>query len=149
MLYLGKDPQPSWDYPPLTEQGYANRELFDFWRDRDPIARYASRLEAAGIVAPGDVDRFIEIVQQSPGTVFLHCGAGVGRTGSMAAAYLVRSGQADADDVFGASLAVGPPSLEQLYFIGSLDGGDKTPPLVVGISRVLDGPRRIWSDLRS
>ncbi|HET9369369.1 MAG TPA: thiamine pyrophosphate-dependent enzyme, partial [Vicinamibacterales bacterium] len=58
MLYLGKDPQPSWEYPPLTEQGYANRELFDFWRDRDPIARYASRLEAAGIVAPGDVDRF-------------------------------------------------------------------------------------------
>ena len=29
-----------------------------------------------------------------PGTVLLHCGAGVGRTGSMAAAYLVATGQA-------------------------------------------------------
>ena len=38
MLYLGKDPQPSWDYPPLTEQGYANRELYEFWAARDPIA---------------------------------------------------------------------------------------------------------------
>ena len=27
MLYLGKDPQPSWDYPPLTPQGYADPEL--------------------------------------------------------------------------------------------------------------------------
>ena len=26
MLYLGKDPQSSWSYPPLTEQGYADRE---------------------------------------------------------------------------------------------------------------------------
>ena len=28
MLYLGEDPQPSWDYPPLTDQGYANPELY-------------------------------------------------------------------------------------------------------------------------
>ena len=27
MLYLGKDPQPSWDYPPLTPQGYANADV--------------------------------------------------------------------------------------------------------------------------
>ena len=32
MLYLGKDPQPSWDYPPLTAQGYANPELYAFWK---------------------------------------------------------------------------------------------------------------------
>jgi 2-oxoisovalerate dehydrogenase E1 component len=44
MLYLGKDPQPSWTYPPLNESGYANRELYDFWCARDPIPAYAAKL---------------------------------------------------------------------------------------------------------
>ena len=44
MLYLGKDPQPSWEYPPLAESGYANRELYDYWCARDPIATYAAKL---------------------------------------------------------------------------------------------------------
>ena len=48
MLYLGKDPQPSWDYHVLHDTGYANRELYDFWARRDPIPRYAARLEADG-----------------------------------------------------------------------------------------------------
>ena len=47
MLYLGKDPQPSWDYPPLTPQGYADPALYAFWRARDPIPAYAARLERA------------------------------------------------------------------------------------------------------
>ena len=57
MLYLGKDPQPAWDYPPLTEQGYADRDKYAFWSARDPIARYADRLEAEGVIAAGDADR--------------------------------------------------------------------------------------------
>ncbi|MDE3153874.1 MAG: hypothetical protein KGN76_02175 [Acidobacteriota bacterium] len=57
MLYLGHDPKPGWEYPPLTEQGYANRELYEFWRTRDPIPTYAAKLEAEGIIAPGDLDR--------------------------------------------------------------------------------------------
>ena len=57
MLYLGKDPQPSWVYPPLSDQGYANRELYDYWSARDPIASYAARLEGDGLIAPGDADR--------------------------------------------------------------------------------------------
>ena len=57
MLYLGKDPQPSWGYPPLTEQGYANRELYDYWSARDPIAGYAARLESEGVIAAGEADR--------------------------------------------------------------------------------------------
>ncbi len=56
MLYLGKDPQTSWSYPALTEQGYADRETYEFWRQRDPIATYAAKLEAEGIVAAGEVD---------------------------------------------------------------------------------------------
>src|SRR6516165_10112793 len=57
MLYLGKDPQPSWAYPPLTDQGYVNAELYAFWAARDPIQTYAARLEADGIFAPGEADR--------------------------------------------------------------------------------------------
>ena len=47
MLYLGRDPQPSWSYPPLTEGGYADRELYEFWRGRDPIASYAAKLRVS------------------------------------------------------------------------------------------------------
>ena len=57
MLYLGKDPQPAWGYPALTEQGYANRELYAYWGARDPIATYAARLEGEGVIAPGEWDR--------------------------------------------------------------------------------------------
>lgn len=44
MLYLGKDPQPSWTYPQLHDGGYADRELYDFWCRRDPIETYALKL---------------------------------------------------------------------------------------------------------
>jgi 2-oxoisovalerate dehydrogenase E1 component len=58
MLYLGRDPQTSWDIPPLGEQGYANRELYEYWAARDPIKLYAARLTAEGILGAGDLDRF-------------------------------------------------------------------------------------------
>ena len=57
MLYLGKDPQPSWTYPPLSEQGYANADLYRFWSARDPLETYAARLEREGVLAPGDAER--------------------------------------------------------------------------------------------
>jgi pyruvate/2-oxoglutarate/acetoin dehydrogenase E1 component len=57
MLYLGKDPQPSWDYAPLTPAGYAPADLYEFWRARDPIASYARTLEARGELQAGDLDR--------------------------------------------------------------------------------------------
>ena len=53
MLYLGKDPAISWEYPPLFDAGYADRDLYEFWSKRDPIRSYAARLEAAGIVGEG------------------------------------------------------------------------------------------------
>ncbi len=56
MLYLGKDPQASWGYPPLTEAGYAHPELYAFWRERDPIATYAARLERDGVLKKGELD---------------------------------------------------------------------------------------------
>ena len=58
MLYLGKDSAGGWDYPPLTEQGYANREAYAYWAARDPIVTYAARLEADGVIARGDADKY-------------------------------------------------------------------------------------------
>jgi 2-oxoisovalerate dehydrogenase E1 component len=54
MLYLGKDPQPGWEYAPLTPQGYANPELYAFWCERDPIKRYGQRLIARGVMTADD-----------------------------------------------------------------------------------------------
>ena len=58
MLYLGKDPQPSWTYPPLADTGYADRERYEFWCRKDPIATYAAKLEAEGIIGEGDLEKF-------------------------------------------------------------------------------------------
>jgi 2-oxoisovalerate dehydrogenase E1 component len=69
MLYLGRDPQPSWEYPELVDGGYADREAWDFWAPRDPIAGYRQRLLDAGVVAPGEVERWrdevTEIVEEA------------------------------------------------------------------------------------
>ena len=56
-LYLGKDAHPSWDYPPRHDSGYANRDLYDFWSARDPIARYAARLEADKVINAAELGR--------------------------------------------------------------------------------------------
>src|SRR5262249_38166724 len=58
MLYLGKDPAAAWEYAALSEHGYADRELYAYWSARDPIVRYAQRLEEAGIIGAGDLIRF-------------------------------------------------------------------------------------------
>ncbi|HTM35073.1 MAG TPA: thiamine pyrophosphate-dependent enzyme, partial [Vicinamibacterales bacterium] len=57
MLYLGKDLPPSWEYPALHEGGYANRELYEFWAKRDPLPRYAAKLEADGVITQRELDR--------------------------------------------------------------------------------------------
>jgi 2-oxoisovalerate dehydrogenase E1 component len=57
MLYLGRDPHPSWEYPPTSDQGYADRELYEYWSARDPIATYAARLEAEGLVDEHHIER--------------------------------------------------------------------------------------------
>ncbi|QXJ20373.1 dual specificity protein phosphatase family protein [Actinomadura graeca] len=99
--------------------------------------------------SPAQVERFLAEVGRARGPVFVHCGAGVGRTGAMAAAYLVRTGRADAAAATRRSLALGPPTLEQLSFMRGLGGprSARPPAAVVALSRVADSPRRSWARL--
>ncbi|MBV8515939.1 MAG: hypothetical protein JO197_00925 [Acidobacteria bacterium] len=64
MLYLGKDAQPSWSYPPLTEAGYADREAYEYWCGRDPIVTYAAKLEADGLVDAGEVEQWKREIEE-------------------------------------------------------------------------------------
>jgi hypothetical protein len=93
-----------------------------------------------------EVQRFLRVVRRTDGRAFVNCGAGVGRTGTMAAAYLVATGKTGSMEALGRNLAVGPPSLEQVAFVAGLSGGeaDKPPAAITLMSRIIDGPRRAW-----
>lgn len=109
------------------------------------ITRIAIPMRDGQVPTQEQVDRFLGIVEDTEGKVFVHCGAGVGRTGTMVASYLVSSGRADAAEALRFNLSVGPPSLEQINFVAMLngDGIGKPNPLITAVSRILDGPRRI------
>lgn len=97
--------------------------------------------------SPQQVQRFLDIVSSSSGPVFVHCGAGVGRTGAMVASYLVKTGEESPSMAVRRNLAVGPPSIEQVYYGLNLSPAKaEQPPLpVVVLSRLVDAPRRIMS----
>jgi protein tyrosine phosphatase (PTP) superfamily phosphohydrolase (DUF442 family) len=97
--------------------------------------------------SPTQVRQFVEIARESQGLVFVHCGEGVGRAGTMAAAYRVTTGETNSSDAVRESLAVGVLTLEQVAFIYSLDrdGVHDPPAPVAAISRFIDGPRQLFN----
>lgn len=90
---------------------------------------------------PEQIDQFLSILAEDPGIVFVHCGAGVGRTGVFAAA----GAKAEGAGAIATNLAYGTPSLEQLYTAGTLEDGrsHRAPLPVIVASRVVDAPRRL------
>jgi protein tyrosine phosphatase (PTP) superfamily phosphohydrolase (DUF442 family) len=101
--------------------------------------------------SPTQVRELVAIVRASNGRVFLHCGEGVGRAGTMSAAYKVTTGEAGATEALRESLAIGVLSFEQIAFIGTLDrdGAESPPAVVKAVSRYLDGPRQLFNQFVS
>lgn len=99
------------------------------------------------VPSAGEVEAFLAAAGESGGTVFVHCGAGVGRTGAMVGAYQVNQGELSSRAALRRNLAVGPPSLEQIAFVAKMGNGlpEKPGAVVTAVSRVLDAPRRMWS----
>jgi protein tyrosine phosphatase (PTP) superfamily phosphohydrolase (DUF442 family) len=88
----------------------------------------------------------VDAVAESDGLVFVHCGAGVGRTAAAAAAYLAATGR---DPSLPEALAVGTLTLEQMWDIGTRGPGDTTSasgPVAAAVrmlSEIFDTPRRV------
>ncbi|HEV2070057.1 MAG TPA: tyrosine-protein phosphatase [Acidimicrobiales bacterium] len=157
-VWRGDAPSPA-GYANLAERGVTT--VVDLRAERDLVVPEI-QLEELGIerihipIRDGQtpdqaqVDQFLGVVRRSEGVVYLHCGAGVGRTGAMAATRLVATAEASNWAALRRNLSVGPPSLEQIVFVAGLDGGDIEQPgsFVTAVSRLFDGPRRAWTVLR-
>jgi protein tyrosine phosphatase (PTP) superfamily phosphohydrolase (DUF442 family) len=97
--------------------------------------------------SPSQVRQFVAIARANTGLVFVHCGEGVGRAGTMSAAYRVTTGRTSSSKAVRQSLAVGVLTLEQVAFINSLEreGAHDPPAVATAVSRYLDAPRQLFN----
>jgi protein tyrosine phosphatase (PTP) superfamily phosphohydrolase (DUF442 family) len=89
------------------------------------------------------VRAFVAAVGTAEGLVYLHCGGGVGRSGALQGAYLNATG---GDFSVSEYLAVGPPTVEQIFYVWQGKPGD--PPsrngVLAAFSRyAVDFPRTV------
>jgi protein tyrosine phosphatase (PTP) superfamily phosphohydrolase (DUF442 family) len=91
---------------------------------------------------PSDVSTVVRAITSRERIALIHCGAGVGRSMSMSAAYLAASGRSIS---LLEQLGVGPPTLEQIYFLATLrrDRPRLRPWMKVMSRCVVDAPRRL------
>jgi uncharacterized protein (TIGR01244 family) len=98
---------------------------------------------------PAQTRRFLDLIESAEGRVFAHCGGGVGRSTSLAATYEAAQGE---DPSVAEQLAVGPPTIEQVWYVGTLSPGEPehriNPPVAV-VSRIIDFPRTVWGWITS
>lgn len=97
--------------------------------------------------SPSQEEQILAVIGSAEPPVFVHCAAGVGRTGSVVGAYLV-SRDASTEEALDGMLGVGPPSLEQISYVAGLATGRRPGLLVTATSRILDAPRRTLSRIR-
>ena len=69
------------------------------------------------VPTPAQIRRFLDLVATADGRVFTHCGGGVGRSTSIAAAFEAAQGQ---NPSVLEQLATGPPTIEQIWFVATL-----------------------------
>lgn len=99
--------------------------------------------------SPAQTRRFLDLVESAEGRVFAHCGGGVGRSTSLAAVYEAARGQ---DPSTLEQLAVGPPTIEQIWFVSTLRPDHpehRVSPVVAVTSRLVDAPRTAFGWLTS
>lgn len=93
---------------------------------------------------PSEIRRFLDLVESADGLVFAHCGGGVGRATSLTAAYEASQG---GDPSVLEQLATGPPTLEQIWYVGTLRPNHPEhaiSPVVAVVSRIIDAPRTLY-----
>ncbi len=58
MLYLGGEPDISFDIPPTPTSGYVDQKRYEYWRAKDPLKTYADKLLAIGLISIADLNNF-------------------------------------------------------------------------------------------
>ena len=159
---FGAQPTPE-DYEALADHGVTT--VVDF-REGGPAPDEPGRDDPAALARLGiddhplavtdgeapserDVREFLAIVDDADGRVFAHCSGGVGRSTTMAAVYQAARGQ---DPSVLEQVAVGPPTIEQVWFVGTLRPDHpehRINPVIAGVSRVVDYPRTLWGIVTS